>query len=214
MAIPRKPKSGTLPPALETIAEASAEFLPASTQEAIAEAVKPATIPATEASAPLASAPREVTAQAMDYAADFQALVQQNTEKAVAEAQAAQERLRLAAEQSLEQTRAAYEKLKSAAEEATASLETSYAAATRCFTEFNQKAFGLLKAQAEANFEHVKAVMSAKSMPEVMDLQTSHLKRSFETANEQFKDLASHVKKVATDAGEPIKAVFGKRFAA
>ncbi|GEM_PF-443313 len=200
MAIARKPKSAAATPAPEK---------PADVVKVKAEA--PVVAAAPQAVAPVLE---KAAAVAKDYATDLQAMMKENAEKAMAEAKTAQERLRLAAEQGLEQTRAAYEKIKSAAEETTASLETSYAATTRGITEFNQKAFSVIKAQAEANFEHVKAVMSAKSMPEVIDLQTTHLKKSFEVANEQLKELASTVQKVATDAGEPIKAAFGKRFAA
>ena len=200
MAIARKPKSAPATPAPEK----PAEVVKAKAPEAVETPVPVLVAPVLEKAA----------AAAKDYASNFQSLLKQNAEKAMAEAQTAQDRLRLAAEQSLEPTRTAYEKIKSAAEETTASLETSYAATTRGLTELNQKTFSLLKAHAEANFEHVKAVMSAKSMPEVIDLQTTHLKKSFESANEQLKELASTVKKVATDAGEPIKAAFGKRFAA
>jgi phasin len=182
----------------------------------VAAAVSEAAI--TAATAPLTAVPKldpsEIFKAAEAVSVDFQATLKQSAEKAMSDAKAAQERVRLAAEQSLEQTRAAYEKMKAAAEEATSSLETSYAAAARGWTEFHQKTLGAIKAHADAHFEHVKAMLAAKTMPEVIDLQTAHVKARIEAANEQIKELASVAQKVATEAGEPIKAALTKRFAA
>jgi phasin len=204
MAVARKSKPAMpVAPAMIELPAAKAV-----SEAAITAAMAPVTPPAPTLE------PAAILKAAEAATVDFQAVLKQNTEKAMAEAKAAQERVRLAAEQGLEQTRAAYEKLKTAAEEATSSLETSYAAATRGWTEFGQKALGAMKAHADAHFEHVKAVISAKTVPEVLDLQTAHLKARLEAANEQIKDLASVAQKVATEAGEPIKSVFSKRFAA
>jgi phasin len=222
MAIPRKSKPA--PPVAAPVAAPVIMKPVAAVELPAAEAVSEAAITAAVApvSAALSTIPpaapkldtTEIFKAAEAASVDFQTALKQNAEKAMAEAKAAQERVRLAAEQSLEQTRAAYEKIKVAAEEATSSLESSYAAATRGWTEFHQKTLGAMKAHADAHFEHVKAMLAAKTMPEVIDLQTAHVKASFEAANEQIKELACVAQKVATEAGEPIKAALTKRFAA
>ena len=206
MAIARKSKPST-PAPVAPVAIPAAEAV---SEAAITAAVAPVASHVVEAPA----VPMEALKAAEAATADFQAMLKQNAEKAMAEAKAAQERVRVAAEQSLEQTRAAYETLKTAAEEATSSLETSYAAAARGWSEFNQKTFGAIKSHADAHFEHVKSVIAAKTMPEMIELQTAHVKARIEAANEQIKDLASVAQKVATEAGEPIKAALSKRFAA
>jgi phasin len=199
MAIPRKPKPIPVPePAAPT------------PDVAIAEALAPVEV----APPVLAAMPAPMTAVAETATTDLPALIKGQAETAMAEAKAAQERLRVAAEQGLEQTRAAYAKMKAAAEEATSSLESSYAAATKGWTELNTKALAVVKDNASAHFEHVKAVIAARSMPEVINLQTEHFKSRMAVAGEQIKDLTSTAQKLAADAGEPLKAVLSKRFAA
>jgi phasin len=204
MAIPRKPKPSPASEPLVAIPDPD---------QAIAAAMAPVEA-APEILAATAPQPTEALAAAQATAGDFQALLKENTEKALAEAQATQERLRVAAEQGLEQTRAAYAKIKAAAEEATSTLETSYAAAAKAWGALHSKAIDVVKANADAHFDHVKAVLAAKSIPEVIGLHTEHLKARLQAANEQIQDLASTAQKAASDAGEPIKAILSKRFAA
>jgi hypothetical protein len=90
-------------------------------------------------------------------------LVHETAEKVVLEARDVQDNIRCATEEGMVQTRAAYDRLKHAAEEVTDTLESSYVKVTRGFGELNQKAIEGLKAHAEANFEHFKALAAAKS---------------------------------------------------
>jgi phasin len=122
--------------------------------------------------------------------------------------------VRQAAEQGLEQTRSTYQKVKAAAEETTSSLETSYSVASRGILELNQKALDAFKAHADATFDHVKAVIAAKSVPEMFTLQANHLRERIEVANEQMKDMASTAQRMANEAVEPLKSSISKRFAA
>lgn len=206
MAIPRKPKPAA-PPQLAAMS--------ADPETAIAEALAPVeAAPALLAAPAQTSSSAELASSAQTAAADFQALLKENTDKAMAEAKAAQERVRAAAEQNLEQTRAAYARIKAVAEDATSSLETSYAAVAKGWSELTSKAIEMAQSHANAHFDHVKAVIAAKSVPEVVSLQTEHVKARIASASEQMKDLASVAQKVAADAGEPIKAILSKRFAA
>ena len=142
------------------------------------------------------------------------AMLQDTAEKALAGAKGLQDNFRRAAEDGLAQTRAAYEKMKVAAEEATGSIESSYATATRGFGEINLKALDAIKSQADASFEHMKALIASKSLSEALTLQSEHLRKQFESISGQAKDMAALTQKVATDAVEPLKATFGKSFAA
>jgi len=141
-------------------------------------------------------------------------LIHETAEKTVSEARDAQETLRCATEETIVQTRAAYDKLKHAAEGVTDTIETSYVSVTRGLGELNQKALEGLKAQAEANFEHFKALAAAKSLPEVFGLQTEHARRQFEALSMQMKELADLAQKVVTQAAEPLKSSLDKNLAA
>ncbi len=144
--------------------------------------------------------------------ANVESTVRQATEQTFAGAREAQEQFRKAVEQSVAQSRAAYEKLRHVAEEATGSLESSYTAATKGVNSFNAKAIDALKAQSEATLEHVKSVMSAKSLGEAIALQSAHARKQFETFSAQAKDFAELAQKIATEAAEPLKASFSKGF--
>ncbi len=198
MATPRKPKSlsAEAPSALaKKVTSAPPKVLARS-----AETAQSAAAPVTE---PMAAVP-----PALDV------LVHETAEKAVAEVKDAQETIRCATEDALVQTRAAYDKLKHAAEGVTDTIETSYVSATRGFGELNQKALEGLKAHAEANFEHFKALAAAKSLPEAFSLQTDHARKQFEALSAQMKELAALAQKVVTEVTEPLKTSFDKNLAA
>jgi phasin len=196
MAIPRKPKSpAPVTPAKATKQPAPAAKAPkamaAKAVETIIAAESPAVIPPT-----------------------LDVLVHETTEKVVLEAKEAQENIRCATEEALVQSRTAYDRMKHAAEEVTDTIETSYVKVTRGFGELNQKAMEGLKAQAEANFEHLKALAAAKSFPEALSLQTDHARKQFEILSAQMKELTTLAQKVVTEATEPLKTSFDKSLAA
>jgi phasin len=141
-------------------------------------------------------------------------LIQETAEKAVADARDAQETLRCATEDALVQTRAAYDKMKHAAEDVTETIETSYVTVTRGIGQLNQKALESLKAQADANLEHFKALAAARSLPEAFTLQTDYARKQFESISNQMKEMTALAQKVATEAAEPLKTSFGKSLAA
>ena len=196
MAIPRKSKSPPAPP-------------PAKSAKQTTPAPKaPKAIAAKVSNKVVAAAILAVIPPAMEV------LVHEATEKVVLEARDAQENIRCATEDALVQTRAAYDRMKHAADEVTDTIETSYVKVTRGFGELNQKAMEGLKAQAEANFEHFKALAAAKSIPEALSLQTDHARKQFEAMTAQMKELTALAQKVVTEATEPLKSGFEKGLAA
>jgi len=167
--------------------------------KAAAAPAKPVAAPAVSASAPAAVAKMEKT-------------VEQAAEKALSGAKDAQEQFRKVVEQSVAQSRANYEKLKNVAETATGSLETSYQAASKGVSAINAKALEAFKAHSDATLEHLKAVMSAKTVADAIALQSAHARKQFEVFSAQAKELTTMAQKVAAEAGEPLKATFAKGF--
>lgn len=121
-----------------------------------------------------------------------------------------QENVRKAIEKSVADTRAAYAKAKTAADEATGALESSYSTAAKGIVEFNTKALEALRANAEANFDFIKSVISVKSVSEFVALQSEHAKKQAEAISAQAKDFAALAQKVATESAEPIKSQVAK----
>ena len=123
-----------------------------------------------------------------------------------------QDKVRVMVEKGLTETRANYAKVKSAADEATSALETSYASAKSGVAEINAKAIDALKASAEANFDFFKSIVSAKTLSEVVTLNTEFARKQVEMLTGQSKELSAIAQKVATEAVEPIKAQVAKSF--
>ncbi len=173
----------------------------------VAVAAKPAPVAAKPA--PVAAMPAAVPVAA----AKMEDIAHQAVEQTVTSAKDAQEQFRKVVEQSVAQSRAGYEKMKEAAEAATGSLESSYQAASKGVNALNAKAIDVFKAQSEANLEHVKAVMAAKTVGEAIALQSAHVRKQFDVFSAQAKELATMAQQIAVEAGEPLKASFSKSFA-
>jgi phasin len=144
------------------------------------------------------------------------ALAEPQFEKTVEAASApiaeVQEKVRKAVEKSVADTRAAYAKAKAAAEEATGALEASCSTAAKGIVEFNTKAIDALRANAEANFDFLKSVISAKSLSEFVALQGEHVRKQAEAITAQAKEMSALSQKVATESAEPIKSQVAKTF--
>ena len=124
-----------------------------------------------------------------------------------------QEQVRKAAEKSIDEGRANYARIKTVADDATKSLETSYASAVQGVAAINAKAVDALRTTADAGFGLFNAIVGAKSLTEVLELHTSHMRQQFEAFTAQARDFATLSQKVAKDATAPITASVTKAFA-
>ena len=155
--------------------------------------------------APMAAA-KAALAATNDHAGQVSSLIQSQTALV-------KENLRKATEDNVTQGRAAYDRVKTAAEDATGSLESSFATAAKGLTDLNAHVFSAMRANGEAIFDFVKALSGVKSMDEIVNVQSAHMRQQYETLTAQTKELAAMAQKVAADAAAPIKASFGKTFA-
>jgi phasin len=121
-----------------------------------------------------------------------------------------QEMFRAAVETNIEQSKAAYARLKSSAEEATGTIETAYKTASAGSIELNNKAIDLMRDNTNALFDFAKSLSGAKSLSEVVVLQTEHARKQFETLSAQAKEFSGLFQKVATDSAGPLNAVVAK----
>ncbi len=123
-----------------------------------------------------------------------------------------QQSFRSALEKSVVESRAAFVKAKTAADEAASAFEVSFAAAKDGALAINAKAFEALRANAEANFDFLKAVLAAKSLSDVIALHAEFTRKQVETMTGQTKDIGALTQKAMTDAVEPIKEQVAKSF--
>jgi phasin len=134
----------------------------------------------------------------------------ENIEFPTFDASAATDQLRTFAEKGVEQSKEAYEKLKTGAEEAQKALESTFETAKSVGNELSLKTIAALRANAEANFSHLEALVGVKSLSEFVELQTAFLRKRVEMTVEQTKDLQSLTTKAATDVSKPVKDAFEK----
>jgi phasin len=123
-----------------------------------------------------------------------------------------QKSFRSALEKSVVESRAAFAKAKTQADETASALEVSFAAAKDGALAINAKALEALRANADANFDFLKSVFAAKSLSDVIALQTEFARKQVETMTSQTKDIGALTQKAMVDAVEPIKERVAKSF--
>ena len=167
----------------------------------------------------MATAPKKPTfveTPAPAKAAELSAFTAPDFNKAVEAASAPvaemQVNVRKAVEKSVADAREAYAKARTAAEEATGALETSFAAAKTGIAEINTKALDAIRANVEANFDFVHAMIGAKSVSDYVALQTEFTRKQIETVTGQAKEFGALAQKVANDSTAPIKDQVAKSF--
>lgn len=116
------------------------------------------------------------------------------------------------AEKTVSQARETYEKLKSAAEEATDVIENTYANASKGASDYGLKVIETARENTNATFNFYAHLMTVKSLSEIVELSSAHLRRQFEALTSQSKELAALAQKVATDTAEPMKESVSRTF--
>ena len=119
---------------------------------------------------------------------------------------------RAALEKGVVETRAAFVKAKVSADDAVNALEQSFAAAKDGVIAINAKAFEALRANAEANFEFMKASFAVKSLSDLVALQSEFTRKQVDAVTGQAKDIGALTQKTVADAIEPLKDQMAKSF--
>ena len=126
------------------------------------------------------------------------------------DAEKATDQFRAFAEKGVEQSKEAYAKLKTGAEKAQKAVETTFENAKVVGSELSMKSLAAARSNTEAGFAHLEALIAAKSLAEIIELQTSFVRQSVETAVEQAKDFQVASSKAVEDVSKPMKDVFEK----
>ncbi len=134
----------------------------------------------------------------------------ENVEFPSFDASKATDQIRAFAEKGVEQSKEAYSKLKTGAEETQKVLESTFETAKAVSSDLSLKTIAAFRANAEAGFSHLEALIGAKSLSEVVELQTAFLRKRVETTVEQAKELQAVASKAAEDVSKPVKTAFEK----
>lgn len=118
--------------------------------------------------------------------------------------------VREAAEKSVQQAQDAFAKIKVAAEETTDAFEDTFETARAGLTSVNLKALDAVKENTAAALDFAKKVITAKTLAEVVEMQTAFLRERFDVVSTQSKEMQDLLGKVTTDAAKPAKDIFEK----
>ena len=122
----------------------------------------------------------------------------------------ATEQIRAVVDQGVEQSQQAFSKLSSDAETTQKALESTFETAKTTGNEVSLKMIAALRANAEAGFTHLEALVAVKSPSEFIELQTAFLRQQIEKSAEQAKGLQAVMIRATEDMSKPIKDVFEK----
>ena len=142
--------------------------------------------------------------------ADKSAETLENVEFPTFDASKATDQFRAIAEKGVEQSKEAYDKIKTNAEEAQKAMESSFETAKAVSGDLSLKTISALRANTEAGFSHLEALVAAKSISEVIELQTSFLRKRVEMTVEQAKEMQAVSTRAAEEISKPVKTVFEK----
>ena len=126
------------------------------------------------------------------------------------DATAATDQFRAFAEKGVEQTKEAYSKMKANAEDAQKVLESTFETARSASSDLSLKSIAAMRANSEAAFSHLEALVGVKSVSEFLELRTAYLRKRVEMTVEQAKDMQALSSKAAEEVGKPVKDAFEK----
>jgi phasin len=134
----------------------------------------------------------------------------ENTAFPTFDASKAADQVRAVAEKGVEQSKEAYAKFASGTETNQKALQSSLETAKTVGNELSLKTIAVLRANVEAGFSHLEALVAVKSPSEFIELQTAFLRKQGEKTVEQTKEFQALTSKAAEDVSKPIKDVFEK----
>lgn len=112
--------------------------------------------------------------------------------------------LRDLAEKSVETARENYAKMKTVAEDATSLLEGTMETARQGAVEIGAKALDAARTNSDASFAHARDLFGARTVAEVIELQTSFARQQMDAMAAQFRDFQMLTEKFVTETTRPV----------
>jgi len=103
-------------------------------------------------------------------------------------------------------------KAKVASEQAADLLESAYGAVAKSATDYNLKLIDFGRTNTRAAFDYANELLGVKSPSELIALSTAHMRKQFDIASAQNKELYTLAQAVAAEAAAPIKASMSRSF--
>jgi phasin len=116
------------------------------------------------------------------------------------------EGVRALAEKTVDQTREVYDRSTDAFEASVATFEKSFDAAGQGAAAFNRKIIDIARRNLNSSFDLAKSLAGAKSLADMVELQTAYWRKQFDTLTAQAEEVRELSTKVTADPAEAIKA--------
>ncbi|RAZ85615.1 phasin [Mesorhizobium hawassense] len=117
---------------------------------------------------------------------------------------------RIVAENGGEQLTGVFVKFASGVEDAWRILNSTVETTKAIGNELSQKTFGALRTNGEADFSHLRALIGAKFPSEVIELQSTFVRKRVEMGLEQAKEFQALTTKAVAEISKPIRDEFEK----
>lgn len=108
------------------------------------------------------------------------------------------------AEKSVSTARETYAKIKSATDDATGLVEETFETAREGAFAIGVKTLDAAKSNSDASFEFARDLFGAKTVSEMIELQSSFARKQFDALTEQFKEFQVLGEKFVTDTAKPV----------
>ena len=116
------------------------------------------------------------------------------------------EGVRALAEKTVDQTREAYDRSTDAFDASVTTFEKSFGAAGQGAVAFNRKIIDIARRNMSSSFDLAKSLAGAKSLADMVELQTAYWRKQFSTLTAQAEEVQALSTKVTADATEAVKA--------
>ena len=118
---------------------------------------------------------------------------------------AASDAVRSVAEQSLDQVRSAFARSQEASMSFARGFEASGHVVQSGLKEIQVRVADALEAEAHAAFGFFRAMAQVRTLSDMIDLQSSQMRKQFERSFDEARELTSLATAVATKASEPVR---------
>jgi hypothetical protein len=115
---------------------------------------------------------------------------------------------RTIAEQSLDQARTVFARSREASQAMAKGIEVSGDVVQSGLREMQLRITEAMEAQSHAAFGFMRAITQAHTLSELIDLQSSEMRRGVERSLAEAKDLSSLATSIAAQASEPVRKAF------
>ncbi|AMS42476.1 phasin [Aminobacter aminovorans] len=110
----------------------------------------------------------------------------------------------------VDQSKEVYSELSASADETQKMIQSTFETARNVTSELALKVIAVLRNNAEAGLSHLKDLARAQSLSEVIELQTSFLRKRADVGAEQVKDFRAVASKAAEEVSKPIQTAVEK----